>query len=122
MYGVLERPQVHLVQSLVVDVGRHRSVVTSWIAVKLLFVSDEVFDASDDAVLHALDGLESQTTSEVGVIAEAFPVTTTLGHSSEWSNNGSKENVNTFSLELSTHVVSSLVSKVSIPCGTNVDT
>lgn len=121
MYGVLEGPHVHFVHCLVVDVGRHRSIATSWVAVKFLFVSDEMLDASDDAVLHALDGLESQTASKVGVIAETFPVATTFGHSSERSNNRSKEDIDTLGFELSAHIVSSLVSKVSVPCGTNVN-
>ena len=79
--GVGERPQVELVQSLVVQVGADgideaKVLEVTGLAEVLLLVHNEVLGACDDtSVLDTADSVGDSMTSQDWVRGETFPVT-----------------------------------------------
>ena len=121
--SISKRPDVKLVQSDVVDVGRDsiRDVRTSLSEV-LLLVEDVVLGASDNtSILDALDGLGVQDTREDGVRAEALPVAATFGTAAKRANDGAQHDIDTLVAVLAAHVIAASVGEGSVPCCSNGD-
>jgi len=121
--GISKRPNVKLVQSDVVDVGRDsiRDVRTSLSEVFLL-VENVVLGASNDtSILDTLDGLGVQDTREDGVRAEALPVAATFGTAAKRANDGAQHDIDTLVAVLAAHVIAASVGEGSVPCCSNGD-
>jgi hypothetical protein len=65
--------------------------------------------------LNATDGVVHQTTTEIWVVGEAFPVTSALGDTTQRSGNGSKNHVDTLLAEFFTHVHCPLLGQLFVP-------
>jgi hypothetical protein len=121
--SISKRPDIKLVQSDIVDIGRNsiRDVRTSLSEV-LLLVENVMLGASNDtSILDTHNGLGVQDSRENGVRAEAFPVTTTFGTAAERANDGPEHDIHTLVAVLATHVVAAGVGEGSVPCCGNSD-
>jgi hypothetical protein len=121
--SISEGPDVKLVQSDIVDVGRDsiRDVGTSLSEV-LLLVEDVVLGTSNNTgILDTLDGLGVQDTREDGVRAETFPVTTSLGTAAKRANDGAQHDIDTLVTVLTAHIITASVGEGSVPCCGNGD-
>jgi hypothetical protein len=121
--SISKRPDVKLVQSDIVDIGRDsiRDIRTSLSEV-LLLVEDVMLGASNDtSILDTHNGLGVQDTRENWVRAEAFPVTTTFGTAAERAHDGAEHDIYTLVAVLAAHVVTAGVGEGSVPCCGNGD-
>jgi len=99
--GVSERPEVQLVQSLVVhiaadSINKAEVLELSRRTEVLLLVVDVVLSASNDtSILDTTNSLSDSMASQVGIGREALPVATTLGVATKWTNSRTQLNINT---------------------------
>ena len=108
--GVGKGPEVQLVEGAVVDVAAHG------LAVALLLVGDVVLDGRLDAPgLDRLDGDGCGDALEIGVGAEAFPVTPTVGVLAQRSGGRSEEDVDAATLGLGRDVCAALADELNVP-------
>jgi hypothetical protein len=115
------------VQSFVVDIGRYSLNclivgIDAWISVKLLLVANKVLQTVSQSFLESLCitvlptlTLSGESTAQVGIIREAFPIATTFCNSTQRANNRPKGDIDALGPELSTHIHTSCVGEVFIP-------
>lgn len=106
-------------------------------SVSFLLVADEVLNRGNDGLLQTSDRLAGELACEVWVIGEAWeisvksaailsstrltlPVPSAQSYTTKWSSNWTKDSMNAFALELSTHIDSTSSSKSAIPAGTDM--
>jgi hypothetical protein len=122
--SISKGPDVKLVQSDIVDIGRNsiRDVRTS-LSEMLLLVEDVMLGASNDtSILDTHDGLCVEDTRENGVGTKAFPVATTFGTATKRANDRAEHDIDTLVAVLAAHVVTTGVGEGSVPCCGNSDT
>ena len=84
----LEPPEIQIVHRLVIHIGQDRLVVRLGkverrIPVRLLLISDQMLNTRNDILLHALDRLKQELSTEIRIRRKPFPVPAALGHSPE---------------------------------------
>jgi hypothetical protein len=65
--------------------------------------------------LNSKNVLSGESTAQVGIIREAFPIATTFCNSTQRANNRPKGDIDALGPELSTHIHTSCVGEVFIP-------
>jgi hypothetical protein len=86
------------------------------ISISLQYCYSTDLCACDNPIaLNASHRLVRQSTAEVGIVGEAFPVTTVLRHTAERPYNWPQSNVDALSLEFASEVHCPLVGKVLVP-------
>jgi hypothetical protein len=121
--SISKGPDVKLVQSDIVDIGRDsiRDVRASLSEV-LLLVENVMLGASNNtSILDAHDSLCVEDTRENGVRTEAFPVATTFRTAAKRANDGAEHDIDTLVAVLAAHVVTTGVGEGSVPCCGNGD-
>jgi hypothetical protein len=122
--SISKGPDVKLVQSDIVDVGRDsiRDVRASLSEV-LLLVEDVMLGTSNDtSILDTHDSFCVENTRENGIRTEAFPVATTFGTAAKRANDRTEHDIDTLVAVLAAHVVTTGVGEGSVPCCGNGDT
>ena len=136
--GVGKRPEVQLVERLVVDVGadgidKAKVLKDAGLAEVLLLVHEEVLGAGNDAcILDTTDGVGNSNARQDGVRREAFPVAlvirqrqshmlgefstyTSLGVAAKRTNGRTELDIDTLCAVFLAHLVSTLVELATIP-------
>ena len=138
-------PQIELVHRLVVDIGRNcfDSIAVRH-AVGLLLVTNEVLvmalvsrtahspqpqnfetlylcACNNSLGLYALDSLEGEASTEVGVDGEALPVATASGDAAQRANDGAEGDVHPFDPELLAHGLGATPGEGLVPAGTDAE-
>jgi hypothetical protein len=90
-------------------------------AVGLLLVANKMLDRGDDMLLHGNDRLVQQSTGEVGIVAEPFPIATPANDSSKTSAYRSESHICAFALELRSKVILCLVNEGFVPGSTEME-
>ena len=125
-HSILERPQIQLMHRLVIDIRRNRSILsgaeTRLHAVRLLFVAEKMLDAGHDVLLHGNGGLVRQSSGQVWIVAEAFPVATASSPLAKRSNCWTECETDAFGFEFRPHVQAAIVGQVAIPGGSGMET
>lgn len=122
---VSKGPQVQLVQSLVVHIGADgideaKVFEVAGLAEVFLLVQNVVLGASNDtSILNALYSLGNSNAREDWVRAEAFPVTSALGVSTDGADDRTELDIYTFTAMFDTHLVTPTVKLAAIPRGGN---
>src|SRR5690242_8859052 len=103
-------------QSSNVGVGSSSVHCVDGVTGRLLLVRNVVLCGGlDTGILVTSDGLLHGDTREVGIGSKAFPITASIGGTTERSGNGTERNVSALGPELLTHSVSTLMEQFPVP-------
>ena len=115
--SILERPGVHLAKNPVRHIGAHR------VSLQLLLVGKPVLSSSlNTRLLHAFNGMSHHDTLEVGIRAEAFPITATIGVLAKRTSRGAQLDVDAKCLGLCAEEGATLPDEVNVPGAGSVNT